>query len=80
MKKFPPKGYLGEERPYIHDCSARFSLSAYDAAENSTIVPLVFMDPALNAPEAIMTNPDHGSFAIDAGRVISSSSLYISSH
>ncbi len=67
MRSFPPKGYLGQERPYIHDCEARFSLSCQDATENSTIIPLCFMDPALVAPEAIMTNPEHGSFAVDGG-------------
>ncbi len=67
MMRFPPKGYLGEERPYMHDLSARFSLSAYDEAENSTIVPLVFCDPALVAPEGVFTNPEHGSFAVDSG-------------
>ncbi len=62
LHNHPPKGYLPPEMAFEHDCSARFSLSAYSETKNSTMVPLVFQDPNIEVASTTFVNPKHASF------------------
>ncbi len=67
MRKFPPKGYLGNEHPLIHDFEYNFSLSMFTETQNTVICPLVCSDKLAHAtPATIDVNPKNSGFAINA--------------
>ncbi len=66
IQKFPPKGYLGNEYPLMHDMEFQFSLNAEDETKNSTLVPIMFQDSLAQTLATTYVNPKSASFEVSA--------------
>ncbi len=59
-----PKGYFKTEYPLPHNWQHVFSLGIDNATvENCTYVPILMNDLGLVSPDAVIANPEHGSYA-----------------
>ncbi len=64
MPLHPPKGYLGNEYPLMHDIEYNFGLSAEGTTKDTTIVPLMINDISAQVLATTFVNPKHATFEV----------------